>query len=339
MHILPAEPTAPQQTSYIGIHTREKNIRLLYVSSGCRQAIGYTPEFLIQQGGAQFIADGFDFNDYAHLYADQATDSDSQEDGASVFMAHLHIAHARGMPILHRIITFKMDNCILYVATTFPEAKYSGQGELTARALDRQMEINVTRKRAAMQMDGKSVYYARNTYQAKAALVLERPDLLEVAQTGQRSSGPLIAFCTGSINRIIEADSEDLASYPFLKLVAPECIVEASEFLEQLNEVTDIVCTTFSLLFRPHIIDGDVVVGDEANQRVVVEILAAASNDGMILLLRKLKVMPPPRKDNLGNYIRAQIDSRDDKDDSSLLELVSTDLETSDADCGWSQLL
>ncbi|KAJ1838658.1 hypothetical protein LPJ70_005372 [Coemansia sp. RSA 2708] len=124
--------------------------------------------------------------------------------------------------------------------------------------------------------------------------------------------------------------------FPFLKLVAPECILQVSQYFDKLGDSMEIMFETFSLLQRPHVIDGDIVVADEDNQRVLVECLGAAVQDGVAILIRKLKIIPPPKKDNLGNYIHTRIDTDSDKNNPSLFELVSTDPETSDAGDGWS---
>ncbi|KAJ1764921.1 hypothetical protein LPJ74_006535 [Coemansia sp. RSA 1843] len=155
----------------------------------------------------------------------------------------------------------------------------------------------------------------------------------------RRQNGPLVVFVTGSVGRLIDADTSDLMRFPFLKLVAPEDLLSVSKFFERLGETTDVLFKTFSLLQRPHVIDGDIVVADEQNTRVVVECLGANVQDGVALLLRKLRSEAPPTMDAMGNYLRPKVHEVDeDGGYMTLSDMISDDPETSDAP-EWSRLL
>ncbi|KAJ1789543.1 hypothetical protein LPJ59_005326, partial [Coemansia sp. RSA 2399] len=134
------------------------------------------------------------------------------------------------------------------------------------------------------------LYYAQSR-QIKVALVLELPAATEaLANEGvRRLSGPLDVFFTGSVGRLVDADTAEIMRYPFLKLVAPKDLLRVSKYFAKLNDTPDVLFETFSLLQRPHVIDGDVVVSDAQNTRVVVECLGANVQDGVALLLRKLR--------------------------------------------------
>ncbi|KAJ2830590.1 hypothetical protein IWW50_000184 [Coemansia erecta] len=336
--------------AFIGIHEKNDSTRVLYVSSGIRQAIGYPPSEVVNTEAKSFISDAFDNDDYMKIYESASrTNQDTDEDGnddddSSAFTWHVNLRTASGEPVFHRLVGFSCENSILFIGISFPEVPYTAQRELQVQALDGAMkQLNVTRAKSQMQASSSVVgsnvplYFSRNR-QLKATLVLERPDAMETAETGRRQSGPLVVFVTGSISRILDADPSDLMQFPFLKLVAPECILQVSMYFEQLGESMDILFEPFSLLAKPHVIDGDIVVGDEENQRVVVECLGAGVQDGVAILIRKLRVIPPPKKDKLGNYINTGIGSDSDKEHVSLFELLSTDPETSDAGEGWAQL-
>ncbi|KAJ2126595.1 hypothetical protein GGH17_004988, partial [Coemansia sp. RSA 788] len=88
----------------------------------------------------------------------------------------------------------------------------------------------------------------------------------------------------------------------------------------------------------PHVISGDIVISEEDNRRVVVECLGSAVKDGVVLLLRKLCIAPPPKRDTMGNFIRASIapDSEGDDGGLSLFDLLSDDPNTTDARDSWT---
>ncbi|KAJ2614856.1 hypothetical protein H4S08_001508 [Coemansia sp. RSA 1365] len=214
-------------------------------------------------------------------------------------------------------------------------------GAMKRLNLTRQKELQLERRKAlAAQPDYQpSLYYAPRQ-QVKAAFVLEHTRETDSSpeNEGIRLAGPLIVFVTGSVNHLIEADPSDVMHYPFFKLVAPEDIAHVSEFFEQLYKSAEVQFRNFALVKHPHIIEGDIFVHDADNPRIVVECLAAAVDDGVVLMLRKLRVTPPPKKDNVGNYIHSSVYKMDDNADyMSLFDLISTDPETSDAP-EWSQV-
>ncbi|KAJ2122985.1 hypothetical protein IW147_002917 [Coemansia sp. RSA 720] len=100
----------------------------------------------------------------------------------------------------------------------------------------------------------------------------------------------------------------------------------------------EVLFETFSLLQRPNVIEGDIFVSDEENQRVVVEALGANVQDGIAILVRKLKVVPPPKRDTMGNYIHSRMhEMTEDNGYQSLCEFISSNTNTSGAE-GWTQL-
>ncbi|KAJ2783775.1 hypothetical protein H4R18_001527 [Coemansia javaensis] len=356
-----AATTPGQQLSYIGIHARDETTQVLYTSSGCYEAIGYTADFLMQCRAKDFFADHFDSDDYLRLIQRQ---EDEDDDMASAYVFYVNIKHADGRPMLHRATTFTCEGCIVYIGVCFPEAPFRGRHELTVQMLDGAMQQrNLTRERKQLErrrrqqqqqqqqqqqraggsglpMGARSpqLYYS-SSKQPKAAFVLETRGLSEeqILGPGGKRAGPVVVFVTGSISRLIDADTSDVTREPFLKLVAPEDVLRTSMFLDRLAASTDVLFESFSLLYRPHMIDGDVIVADEDNQRVVVECLGSASQDGMMLLMRAVRRVPAPRRDTAGNYICPRVhEAGEDSGYISLAELISSDPETSDAP-GWSQ--
>ncbi|KAJ2845756.1 hypothetical protein IWW36_004654 [Coemansia brasiliensis] len=128
-------------------------------------------------------------------------------------------------------------------------------------------------------------------------------------------------------------------NYPFLKLVAPECVTHVSRFFDRLIVSADVMFDTFALLKHPHIIEGDIFVAEEKNPRVIVECLGAASMDGIALLLRRISVEPPPTKGQLGTYIQSAIRKQDeDSGYCTLADIISSGVDTSDAASEWCHL-
>ncbi|KAJ2741314.1 hypothetical protein GGI20_005268 [Coemansia sp. BCRC 34301] len=345
--------------TFIAIHARDDDTQILYISSGCRQAMGYTPAYVISRRARDFIADPFE-GDYPQVFGSKTDSQEAEEDEANAYVMYMNIKNLCGTPVLHRITTFKCDNCILVIGMAFPEVPFRGRHELEVQMLDGAMKrFNITRQNeeeeSAMRQqqgvdDGPTVvggsgrrvqlYYAPSR-QIKVAMVLESPEV--TSEADRRQNGPLIVFVTGSVSRLIDADTSDLLRFPFLKLVAPEDVLRASRFFERLGESQDVLFESFALVQRPHVIDGDVAVADDVNTRVIVECLGASVQDGVALLLRRLRSAPPPGRDALGNYLTSRR-SRDAHDHDceagymSLNEMISSDPGTSDASPGWSRL-
>ncbi|KAJ2806497.1 hypothetical protein H4R20_001664 [Coemansia guatemalensis] len=362
----------PQQNhpTFIGIHARDENTQILYVSSGIRRALGYMPAQMISRSAKDFVADTTG-EDYPTIYADadendscssvattsattlgnqSANSEEDQDDEANAYVFYINSKTASGRPILERTTTFKCDNCVLFICVVFPEVPFRNRNELEVQMLDgamkrlnitRQHEAQIERRRALASQRGyqPSMYSARSR-QVKAAFVLEHPQAIDYSRSdaGDRLMGPLVAFVTGSVSHLVEADTSDIMRCPFLKLVAPEDVLHVCKFFEQLSKSMDVQFKTFSLLKRPHIIEGDISTSDEENPRVVVECLGAAADDGVVLLLRRLRTVPSPKKDNSGNYIHTGVYNVEDTEGyMSLSELISSDPETSNAP-DWSHV-
>ncbi|KAJ2681950.1 hypothetical protein H4R19_007226, partial [Coemansia spiralis] len=324
----------PDRPAFIGIHTRDEDTRVLYVSSGCRQALGYTPESLIDTKAKMFIADSYDNTDYVRMFdshagVDDGSEQGNSDDEANAYTWQVNLKNADGVPVFHRSINFKCDNCIIFICIAFPEVPFRSLPELEAQMLDGKMtQMNVTRdRRPAVKAPGRRLplYYARNS-QLKAAFVLEHPSrpAANVQDARRHLNGPLVVFVTGSVSRLVDADPSDLHRYAFLRLVAPEDVLHVSRYFVRLSESSQVQFETFSLLSRPPVIVGDVHISDEENERVVVECLGAAVTDGVTLLLRKIAVMPAPKRDSLGNYVRPPAPTSDAQSGyGSLFDLLS----------------
>ncbi|KAJ2545250.1 hypothetical protein EV175_005826, partial [Coemansia sp. RSA 1933] len=263
--------------TFIGIHSRDASTQILYISSGCRQSMGFTPEQLVSKSAHDFIADPFK-DDYATIYENAGGADEAGDDEANAFVMYANIKTAGGVPVLHRVTTFKCDNCIIVIAMAFPELPFQSKHELQVQMLDGAMKsMNVTRdreeerrnagnhQRAAARWRERAetgygqrvpLYYAQSK-QVKVAFVLENPAATEAFANGatRRQNGPLVVFVTGSIGRLVDADTADLMRFPFLKLVAPEDLLKVSKFFEKLSETSDVLFETFSMLHKPPVIE------------------------------------------------------------------------------------
>ncbi|KAJ2849754.1 hypothetical protein IWW36_002402 [Coemansia brasiliensis] len=344
---LTEEQQEPPRPSFLGIHSRDMETKILYISSGCRNCMGFTPAEMTANEASGYIFDSYN-SVYPTLYLDnQASGEGDEDDESSAFCIYMNLRTASNVPVLHRVITMRADNCVIVVVTAFPEAPIRDRRELQVQTLDGKLkkltinpeQVQLERRRkeaaAAQQRGGGRVplYYARSR-QIKAVLVLEHPEVAEIEteESGRRPAGPHIAFSTSSISRLIDVDNSDIMNYPFMKLVAPEDLLHVGSYFDRLSKSSDVLFETFSLLQRPHVIEGDVFVSDEENPRVVVEALGANVQDGIAILIRKLKVVPAPKRDSMGNYIHSRVhEISEESGYVSLSELISSDVETTDA--------
>ncbi|KAJ2168228.1 hypothetical protein GGH15_001543 [Coemansia sp. RSA 562] len=283
---------------------------------------------------------------YKEIYKRRSTDNGEleDEDDADVYCWYTNLKNSSGGTVLHKMVSMKTDDMVIFAGTAYPDASYRIHNELIVQKIDSKgvkQDLNVTQKMMSARhrrgTEGeRNVMYRTRNRQAKAAFILENQQTLTEANSSPdvHVTGPLITFSTNA-NHLIEADMSDLVSYPFLKLVSPEDVLYVSKYFERLIGSTDVMFERFSLLYQPHVIDGDIVVSDEDNQRVVVECLGSAVADGVVLLLRKLCIAPPPKRDTMGNFIRATI-APDSDNGLSLFELLSDDPSTSEAPDRWT---
>ncbi|KAJ2799156.1 hypothetical protein H4R20_004545, partial [Coemansia guatemalensis] len=302
-----AEQAAPpRRQTYFAIHTRDDDVKFLYLSSGVRQGIGFEPSQLVSQHALDLVADAYDANDYLKIYKRDSSRGPMDEDengdsDANAYVWYVNIKSASGEPVLHRMTSFKCDSSVLVVCVAFPDLPYEAKNALEVQLLDGSMERrNFThpeesqiqrRRRLASQPGYRASKYTMRNRQTKAVFVLESPEEVcgEDANPEYRVNGPQIVFVTGSVSHLIDADISDVMQYPFLKLVAPEDLTHVSKFFERMAESTDVLFENFALIKHPHIIEGDIFVRDEENPRVVVECLGAAVDDGVAILLRRLR--------------------------------------------------
>ncbi|KAJ1869743.1 hypothetical protein LPJ55_005160, partial [Coemansia sp. RSA 990] len=171
--------------------------------------------------------------------------------------------------------------------------------------------------------------------QPRAAVMLENTVLADPDQEARRLAGLLIMLATSSISSLIDTDNTDLVSFPFLKLVAPEDVIHVPKYLTKLAGSSRAHFEKFSLLRQPHVQERDVAATGERSKQMVVESLGASPQDGIVLLLRKVKQVPAPQHSMVGNYLRSIDVEASDSDYVSLAELISSEPETTDVPANW----
>ncbi|KAJ1781919.1 hypothetical protein LPJ59_006943, partial [Coemansia sp. RSA 2399] len=69
--------------TFLGIHARDASTQLLYISSGVRQAIRYTPEQLVSKSAHDYIADPYKDN-FPTLY--ESNEDEEADDEANAYV-------------------------------------------------------------------------------------------------------------------------------------------------------------------------------------------------------------------------------------------------------------
>ncbi|KAJ1780645.1 hypothetical protein LPJ59_007228, partial [Coemansia sp. RSA 2399] len=71
--------------TFLGIHARDASTQVLYISSGVRQAIGYTPEQLVSKSAHDYIADPYKDN-FPSIYESGEQEDEEADDEANAYV-------------------------------------------------------------------------------------------------------------------------------------------------------------------------------------------------------------------------------------------------------------
>ncbi|KAJ1880002.1 hypothetical protein H4R99_002089 [Coemansia sp. RSA 1722] len=301
--------------SFIAIHDKSQESRILYISSGVRQAMGTEPQQMIGHSAYVFMIDDSYSQSYSSL---QCGDTDE----TSVAVMHINTKHENGELVASRVFVFSCDTCNVIIAVMYP-----GRVRQSAPT----MSISRPPLAPVSILDRAS----RET-QLRSCMVLEQPQPTEVMLPNGLSSGvttspggPKIVFVTNSISRLLDTDGDELVGMPFLKLVAPESLADAARFLDDMLASNNVVFARLFLLYRLLNSNSE----GSSRSRIEVEIVGAHSDDGAVLLCRMIRYCAAPRK-YLGSGAGFQkLRSTKEGVDSgyrSLAELISSDPDTSD---------
>ncbi|ORX74042.1 hypothetical protein DL89DRAFT_289700 [Linderina pennispora] len=280
--------------------------------------MGFQPAAMLGQSAYVFIADDAYKLDYPAVYSN---------DTASVLVMRLNAKAQDGASVATRLVAFNCDTCILAVAVMFPEQPAEPLPHLAVRQIDALHETQ--RAMAAAEAVSQQGIYVTQATQPKACFVLECPsDQAMAPGLVATPIGPSIVFVTNSVDRLLLVDGDELIGTPFLRLVAPESMVTASKFIDDLGRTDEIVFASFFLMLQPA--SGDELPND---RRVEVEVVGAQSDDGVVFLCRRIRVCAEP-----GMPSEVCVDEDIEDGYLSLAEIISSEPETSDCPSQWTSL-
>ncbi|KAJ2909040.1 hypothetical protein GGI21_002280 [Coemansia aciculifera] len=318
--------------SFIGIHDKSSEARILYLSSGVSQALGMPPHMMVGSSAYGFITDDEYSQSYPTAYCGDA-------DETSVTVMNINAMHSGGEPVATRLVVFSCDTCFLVVAMMFPGMPSVALPTLDIKRMEHGAESAVPVPQQQQHARRSSVHTTSAPH-PRACMVVENARLLEAdlavvpgSTVITKPSGPHIVFVTNSIGRIVDVDGGDeLINTPLLRLIAPESLAKTAQFLEDLALTDGVVFSSIFLLERPF-----AQAGASSGNRVEVEIVGARSDDGAVLLCRRVRVCSQSE----ALETRARQSRVPDADDGylSLSDLLSSDLETSDCPSIWAATL
>ncbi|KAJ1820783.1 hypothetical protein LPJ56_003365, partial [Coemansia sp. RSA 2599] len=301
--------------SFIAIQDKSAESRILYISSGVRQAMGVEPQEMIGQSAYMFMTDDSYAQSYPNMYCGDI-------DETSVAVMYINVKRDSGELIASRIFIFSCDTCNIIIAVMCP-------GRVRANP----PTVNLHRPPVApgSRLDG-----ASREMHLRSCMVLETSRSGDIVLPGGQQSGmttspggPKIVFVTNSISRLLDTDGDELIDKPFLKLVAPESLADAARFLDDVFASSNVVFARLFLLHRPAVNEGN----GGGCSRIEVEIVGAHSSDGVVLLCRMIRYCAAPRR-SLGAAAGFQKPQAVKEElyggHRSLAELISSDPETSD---------
>ncbi|KAJ2783771.1 hypothetical protein H4R18_001523 [Coemansia javaensis] len=296
----------PRRTpiTFIGVHDRSPELRLLYVSSSVRQGLHLEPQDMLWKPSFNYL-EGNNVSEYKRL--------NMLSGESSVVTSGVVVRSGTGELRTVRVIQFTSDDIVCNIATIYPDPAPEPTGH---------MAVGV---QPCAPVRVQPTCYARSC--TKACLVLVHP------ADSDSSSGPRVLFASRSFAHILDVDPCDLQGLPFLSLVAAADTVAAARFLEKMAAPERIVLDQLRFRVDPSAAtdndDNDNDNNDSGSdgrprgeRTAMLEVLGAGSDDGAIILCQ----LHQPRgaaRDNSDGYM-------------SMAELISSDPETSDCAEAWT---
>ncbi|KAJ1887720.1 hypothetical protein LPJ81_006466, partial [Coemansia sp. IMI 209127] len=275
--------------AFFGIHDKTPAMRVLYISSGAYTVLQYRPNEIIGQETHTFISPD-DRDEYKSVYGPLSQENVSQ--------FNTSVVRNDGSLLFVRIIHFDCDGvgfnvCFAADPTEYPRGLASSL-KVTANgapgATGRSQRVGISTLLGNGSLNIARVIARRNAADAQPSHVDRSPTrraclvVDKVTESSERNPmGPRIIFASSSLSRIANIDACDVQGTPFMSLVPPEDMIKTARFLEQVSKSDDIVidCLRFS------------VSDSQTNRRrtssvapetVDIEVMAAGSEDGIILL-------------------------------------------------------
>ncbi|KAJ1664445.1 hypothetical protein IW140_004729 [Coemansia sp. RSA 1813] len=324
--------------AFVGIHDKTPDMRILYVSSGVQPVLNYCQEEMIGREVQLFMLP--DEKDKYQL----AFGPLSQE---NIGLFYTSIKRHNGDYVFIRIIHFDCDgvglnacfvtdpaehsaglaNSLQVTANGGPGPNSGPQRVLTNSSLGNGA-LNIARviaRRNAADAQSSSADIGRSPTRRACLIIDKVTDPREY-----NTMGPRIIFASNSLSRITNIDACDIQGTPFMSLVPPEDVTKTARFLEQVSKSNDVVidCLQLAVFDGNHESMADYRRSLVAPRTIDVEVMAAGSEDGIILLCQQIRsgrMLPNGTFDSEG-YL-------------SLEEIISSDAESSDLPSNWTSTL
>ncbi|KAJ2552372.1 hypothetical protein EV175_003336 [Coemansia sp. RSA 1933] len=338
--VLPRTNTSTRlPRAFVGIHDKTPAMRILYVSSGLYTILNTRPEEILGHEAHGFLPPD-DGNTYQTTYGPLSQENVSQ--------FYTSLTRSDGSPLHLRVIHFDCDGVALNACfVTDPDEHSSGLASSLTIATNRAPDpanSGTHRVITSMPLSNGTLNIARVIARRNAAAaanarqpgegssITRRACLIidKVTESSERNPmGSRIIFASSSLSRITNTDPCSVEGTPFLSLVPPEDFIKTARFLEQVSKSNDVVidCLRFTVLGDPTDHNSR-RVSSGSPKAVDIEVMAAGSEDGIILLCQQSRcgrVLPGGAFDSEG-YL-------------SLEEIISSDVESSDFPEHWTHPL
>ncbi|KAJ1898975.1 hypothetical protein LPJ66_002419 [Kickxella alabastrina] len=326
-------------------------MRVLYVSPNIREILHYEPNEVLGLPSVFFIN---------NCKTDDFIEHFGRIINRNIQVTNMVVDARDGTPVYLRVLHFTCDALEFSVALRYPDlaalpsivaqpaaaaaaaeaeaAKKEAKEEAEAVARGRELDARLVEKTPTQQYSGSGIGMRTNAVGAyarqQACLVLERYEAFIDGSGGSSPMGARIVFASNSFGRTLNMDSSDIQGRAFLELVDPEDVVRAARFLDCVGR--SISVESENLRF----VDGD------AGGSVLVEVLAAGSHDGAILLCQTDAAMcgrhaaAAAAAAAASGTAAAAINEvgAEFEDSVSLGDIISSEPETSDVSDRWQPL-
>ncbi|KAJ1964766.1 hypothetical protein GGI12_001209 [Dipsacomyces acuminosporus] len=345
--------------SYMAIFERHGEELLLYVSSNCRQAIGYTPEEMVGTSILNYSADTF-----AKHYSCRWP-YDNPEIGVTMLPHNLR--HRDGRSIFAHVLCINCTGHIFSLITTYEELGTVHIGESVLYKLQHDANFDTDDNRSALSIANNTASSSsssrtrpnsanssinsstsstyNNSHEDMVNLdypKVTRASLRNASMHTTRacrdkacfvldrsdrqlegSVGPRVVFVTNTVSRIFDdnVDGDELINMPFFSIVATAEITKIARFMDTMLSTSKPQICRVNFLRNP--------VSDQSGGRdvVQVELLGAISDDGAMLMCQKVRK-------------KGSVSSGDTElGYLSLEEIISSDPDSSDIPEEWKEFV
>ncbi|KAJ2718552.1 hypothetical protein GGI07_005705 [Coemansia sp. Benny D115] len=335
--------------SILSVHEKAAGMRILYVSSNVQRILDMDPQSMVGRPITEFIADG---------KADDYQTAVLENHRNATMLTNIKSFRSDGEIVYFRVINFNCDNMSFNVAIFVNEPialadeigrlkvqwldgdlvknQNTGTGQTTPNIpqainnldVSHQLSRNMGREQSRHSL-AQGIATMRRTRPGGAhpriiqsCLVLEYID----SDDYNGESGPRILFASNSFSRIVNIDTSDVQGASFLTLVASQDMVKAADFLARVGRTENIIIEQLKFL----VCSNEPALDGHLEQRgVTVDIMAAGSNEGAILLCRYDLSQRVARRS--GNTVF----DNDEAGYVSLEDIISSDPETSNLSDMW----